>query len=364
MKFKIIRSKFFEGLKNVQNVVNAKSTVPVLQNVLISVKNNELQMTTTDLDISIVCSVECESVVDGATTLPVKLLFSAVMKLDEGEIEIESNENERASITSGKSKFRLIGIKESDFPKLPDEEEFYQYKIQQSTLREMFRKTAYAASQDDTRRTLKGVLLSFKNQKLTMVATDGRRLAMIEQEFEYPATNDKDIVLPQKTVQELLRALNGNEELKINVQKSQICFSFGKTKIYSKLIEENYPNYVQVIPKEVKETIKIDRLMMLNALERASIMTMDENHSTRLVFEENKLRIMSATNDIGDASDEVDVKYAGEQIEIMFNPNYLMDTLKAIDDDEITICLNDGHTPAIIKCSIPFLYVIMPLRIA
>ena len=364
MKFKIVRSKFLEGLKSVQNIVAAKGSLPILQNVLMEAGENRLVMTTTDLDISIRSSVECEIVESGATTLPVKLLFNSISKAAEGEIVVEVDDKERATITAGSAKFKLAGLPEADFPRLPKDEEAYAYEIPQATLREMFRKVSYAASQDDTRRTLKGVHMSFKDSKLTMVATDGRRLALVENEIEFPKDVEKDIVLPSKAVQELQRSLNGEEIASVMIQKTQVSFKLGNITVYSKLMDDVYPNYRQVIPKETVEKITIDRQLLLDALDRASVMTMDEAHSTKLIFSEGKLTVTSAASDIGEAKDEVAIKYAGEPIEIIFNPSYVMDPLKAIDDDEITINLNNGHSPAVIKCSIPFLYVLMPLRIS
>ena len=364
MKFKIVRSKFLEGLKSVQNIVAAKGSLPILQNVLMEAGENRLVMTTTDLDISIRSSVECEIVESGATTLPVKLLFNSISKAAEGEIVVEVDDKERATITAGSAKFKLAGLPEADFPRLPKDEDAYAYEIPQATLREMFRKVSYAASQDDTRRTLKGVLMSFKDSKLTMVATDGRRLALVENEIEFPKDVEKDIVLPSKAVQELQRSLNGEEIASVMIQKTQVSFKLGNITVYSKLMDDIYPNYRQVIPKETVEKITIDRQLLLDALDRASVMTMDEAHSTKLIFSEGKLTVTSAASDIGEAKDEVAIKYAGEPIEIIFNPSYVMDPLKAIDDDEITINLNNGHSPAVIKCSIPFLYVLMPLRVS
>ena len=364
MKFKIVRSKFLEGLKSVQNIVAAKGSLPILQNVLMEADENRLVMTTTDLDISIRSSVECEIVESGATTLPVKLLFNSISKAAEGEIVVEVDDKERATITAGSAKFKLAGLPEADFPRLPKDEDAYAYEIPQATLREMFRKVSYAASQDDTRRTLKGVLMSFKDSKLTMVATDGRRLALVENEIEFPKDVEKDIVLPSKAVQELQRSLNGEEIASVMIQKTQVSFKLGNITVYSKLMDDVYPNYRQVIPKETVEKITIDRQLLLDALDRASVMTMDEAHSTKLIFSEGKLTVTSAASDIGEAKDEVAIKYAGEPIEIIFNPSYVMYPLKAIDDDEITINLNNGHSPAVIKCSIPFLYVLMPLRIS
>ena len=364
MKFKIIRSTFMEGLKSVQNIVAGKGSLPILQNVMIETKGKELKMTTTDLDISIKSVCECTVEEEGVTTLPVKLLFTAVTKVAEGEIEVVVDAKERATISAGNARYKLAGMPESEFPRLPNDSNAYTYSLPQQTFREMLRKVAYAASQDDTRRTLKGVLMSFKNSKLTMVATDGRRLALVENEVEFPKNAEKDIVLPSKAVAELQRSMNGEENLSLIVQKSQICFTLGNVTIYSKLMDDAYPNYRQVIPKETAEHISVDRQLLLDALDRASVMTMDEAHSTKLIFENGKLTVTSAASDIGEAKDVVPIKYAGEKIEIMFNPSYVMDPLKVIDDDEVTINLHNGHSPAVIKCSIPFLYVLMPLRIS
>jgi len=363
MKFKIVRSKFLEGLKSVQNIVAGKGSLPILQNVLLEAKNNVLTLTTTDLDISIRSEVACEVSEEGMTTLPVKLLFSSISKAREGEVEVEVDANDHATVLAGSARFKLAGMSESLFPRLPQDEDAFIYKIRQNVLREMLRQTSYAASQDDTRRTLKGVLMSFKDEKLTMVATDGRRLALVESELEFPKAAEKDIVLPSKAVAELQRSLSSEGDVSIMVKKSQICFTVASVQIYSKLMDDTYPNYRQVIPKECAEQISIDRQLLLNALDRASVMTMDEAHSTKLIFEANCLTVTSAASDIGEAKDEVPIKYAGEKIEIMFNPTYVMDPLKAIDDDEVTIGLNNGHSPAVIRCSIPFLYVLMPLRI-
>jgi len=363
MKFTIVRSKFIDSLKSVQSVVAGKGSLAILQNVLLEGKGTTLTLTTTDLDLSIKSTVECEIKEEGATTLPVKLLFSAMTKAPEGLVEVNVDENERAVVLAGSSRLTLNGKPASEFPKLGEEEEALEYKLPCQTLHEMLRKTAYAASQDDTRRTLKGVLMSFKDSKLTMVATDGRRLALVENEFEFPASSEKEIVLPSKAVQELLRSLDCEGEVKMLVQSAKICFMLENSKIFSKLIDDVYPNYLQVIPKNCKEKITVDRQLLLNALERASVMTMDEAHSTKLIFDENKLVVTSAANEVGEAKDEVPIKYMGERIEIMFNPAYVMDPLKAIDDDEIMIELNNGHSPAMIRCSIPFIYVIMPLRI-
>ena len=359
MKFKIVRSKFLEGLKKVQNIVGAKGSMLIIQNVLIEAKEKELILTTTDLDISIRSHVPCEVTEEGSTTLPVKLLVNAIAKSPEGPIEVDVGAADCAFISAGSAEFKLNGMSVVDFPSLPEDQNSFEYVLPQMTLREMLRKTAYAASQDDTRKTLKGVLMSFRDGKLTMVATDGRRLALVEHEVELPEDAQKDIILPTKVVSELQRSLSGDGDARITIEKSQISFNLGETRL-----DEVYPNYRQVIPGNCTERVVLDRQLLLAALDRVSVMTMDESNSVCLTFDANQLIVASSkSSEAGSARDIVPIKYDGAKIDIVFNPSFVMDPLKAIDEDEVTIELNNGMSPAMIKCSVPFLYVMMPLRI-
>jgi len=363
MKIKIIRSKFIDGLKKVQNIVAGKGSLQIIQNAMLDAREGKLSLVTTDLDISIKSTVECDVVEAGATTLPVKLLANTIASCAEGVVELETDVQDRARISAGSAAFKLSGMPVADFPALPASENAFAYTLPQATLREMLRKTSYAVSQDETRKTLKGVLMSFKDGKVTMVATDGRRLALVEHELDFPAAAEKDIILPSKVVAELQRSLSVDGDVKITIEKSQVAFNLGDTQIYSKLLDEIYPNYRQVIPSGYTERVEVDRKLLLDAIDRASVMTMEESSSVRLTFEGNQLLVSSVAADIGEAKDVVPIKYNGERIEIVFNPTYVKDPLKAIDEDEIAIELNNGSSPAIIRCSVPFLYVMMPLRI-
>ena len=363
MRFKTTRSKFLEAIKSVQNIVTTKGSIEILLNSKLEAKGNNLKLTTTDLDISIETSIECEVIEPGASTIPVKHLSNAISKAPEGEVDVSIDADDQATISVGSARFKIKGKPVGLFPKMSSDDDSSEYRIGRQIFHEMLRKTAYAAAQDDTRKTLRGVLMSFKDSKLTMVATDGRRLALVEEEVEFPANCELDIVLPSKAVQELLRSVNGEGEAKIVANHSKICVELGNTVIYSKLIDDVYPNYNQVIPRECSQEIIIDRKLLLDAIDRASIMTIDELNSTKLIFESNKLIVTSAA-DIGEAQDVVPIKYSGDTIEILFNHGYVMDPLKAIDDDEIVFKINNGHSPAVITCSIPFIYVLMPLRVS
>lgn len=363
MNFKITRSQFLEGLKTVQNIVPSKGALQIIQNIMLEAKEKSLYLTTTDLDISIRHVVDCDVVNEGATTLPAKLLLNTIAKAPEGIVEVEVDAQDCAVIKAGSSTSKISGMSVVDYPALPKDSDSFEYVLPQITLREMLRKTAYAASQDDTRKTLKGVLASFKGGKLTMVATDGRRLALVEHEIELPVEAEKDVILPSKVVNELQRSLTTDGDVRITIEKTQIAFKMGQTKVYSKLLDEVYPNYRQVIPDSCVEKISVDRQLLLSALDRASVMTMEESNSIRLTFDSNQLIVSSRAAEVGEVRDIVPIKYDGAKIEIVFNPNYVMDPLKAIDEDEVTMELNDGSKPALIKCLVPFLYVMMPLRI-
>ena len=259
MKFSIIRSKFLEGLQTVQNVVSAKGSLQILSNALIRAEDNRLCITTTDLDISERCFVECEVEQPGTTTLPVRRLASIIRELDEGKILFEVNEEDVASVQCGSSFFKIIGLPMRDFPPVPAADGKFCYRIDQGVFREMLRKTSYAASLDETRRVLNGVFLAFKENKLTMVATDGRRLALVEHEIEFPPEAETEMILPTKAVSELMRILGNDGDLKIYAQKNQVVFELGATLLSSKLIDGVYPNYRQVIPSACDERVTIER---------------------------------------------------------------------------------------------------------
>jgi len=364
MKFSIVRSKFLDGLQRIQNVVSGKGTLQILQNAMIQAEDNRLCMTTTDLDISERCYVECKIEEAGSTTLPIRRLTSIIRELDEGKIMIEVNEDDVATVQAGSSYFKIIGMSVRDFPPVPATEGKFCYRVDQGVLREMLRKTSYAISQDETRRVLNGVLMAFKDNKLTMVATDGRRLALVEHEIEFPPEAEAELILPNKAVSELMRLLGNEGDLKVYAQKNQTVFEIGTTMVSSKLIDGVYPNYRQVIPGACDERVVIEREALLSALRRVSVVTTDKSNAMRLTFSANQLTISINTPDVGEGRDTVPVKYAGKEISIIFNPEYVMDPLKNIDDDEVFLEMNDGHSPALLKCNVPFLYVLMPLRIS
>lgn len=359
------KTALLEGLQRVQNVVSIRSTLPVLSNVLIAAEKNAVLLTTTDLDVTIRCTVEANVEKSGTTTLPVRRLSGIVRELGDVNIEIEVDDKKNAAkVECGSSFFKILGLPEDEFPPVPQSGGKYAYKLDQGVFREMLRKTAYAASTDETRYVLNGVLLSFKGGKLTVVATDGRRLALVEHETDVPKEAEKDMILPSKAVTELLHTLADEGELKIHQKDGQIIFEYENMMLASKLIDGTYPNYKQVIPGQCEERVAIERESLFTALKRVSILTTDTAGSTKLTFAKNKLLIVVNAPDVGEARESLPIKYSGKEITIAFNPEYMMDPLKNLTNDEVFIELIDELSPGVLKCDIPFLYVLMPMRVS
>lgn len=364
MKLAFQKDKFVSALQTVQNVIANRTTLPVLSNVLIKAHDGKVTLTTTDLDTGIRTEVEGTIEKAGSITLPAKRLFSIVRELASNELTLEADAKQGATIRAGSSFFRIMGLPEEDFPPFPQSQGEKVFKMEQKAFKEMLRKTAYAMSTDESRYVLNGVLLSFKDNKLTVVATDGRRLALIEQEQEFPKANELEVILPARAVNELQRILGEIGELVIGVAENQTTFQVGSTFMASKLIEGNYPNYKQVIPSETKERIAIEREVLMNAVRRVALLSSEKSNSVKLNFAKNNLDITANTPDVGEARESLPINYKGKDFAIAFNPEYLSDPLKMLDADEVFLDFTDELSPGVIRYQKPFLYVIMPMRTA
>jgi DNA polymerase III subunit beta len=226
----------------------------------------------------------------------------------------------------------------------------------------MLQRTGYAASTDESRQVLNGALLSFKEGRLTIVATDGRRLALIEQEVEFPKEAEADMVLPSKTIAEMIRTIDGEGAMKIHATANQVAFESGKVVVVSKLVDGAYPNYRQVIPPQCEQRITIEREQFMSAVRRVALLTSDQSNSVKLTFAKNRVEVSAATPDVGEAKETIAVKYTGPDISVSFNPAFLLDPLKSLVADQVYFELNDEISPGVVKTDDPFLYVIMPMR--
>ncbi len=367
MNLTITKDQIIAGLQAVQNVVSTRTTLPILSNVLIRAEGSHVEFTATDLDVTVACKVEAKVTKPGATTLPVKKLFGIVREL-QGEIEIETDDKNLSSIRSGSSFFKIHGLAADEFPPLPKFKDDKKVSLPQENIRGMIRKTSFAVSTDESRYVLNGIFISLKEGKMTFVATDGRRLALVDEEVDISEKSAGEFIVPAKAVNELNRLLQDKGEVELKFGENQASFALKNENGFSvllitKLIEGNYPNYRQVIPGEAKERIGVGREELVQALRRAEIMTSEKANSVKLAFGKNLLTITANSPEVGEARETMAINYKGKELAIAFNPRYLIDPLNALTEDEIFIELIDELSPGVVKINGPFLYVVMPMRL-
>ena len=374
MKFKINRDHFANGLAQVLNVVGSKATMPILSNVLIEAEKDQISLTTTNLDLGIRCKIKADVKETGAVTLPVKRLAGIVRELPNVDVTLDASPNHQVKLTSGGSTFRIMGIGKEEFPPLPEFGEEKAYSLEQAELAAMLKSVAYAQSTDETRYILNGVYFNFKDGKLSLVATDGRRLALVAKEMDVPAASAGAIILPAKTVGELTRLLDKGEKVKINFNDRRAAFQIATDKdtsglidhiyLYSKVVEGNYPNYQQVIPKETHQRIKLERELFLQCVHRAALVCSEKANSVKIKLSSNLLELTAQSPDFGEAHESMAIGYSGPDLQVAFNPTFLMDPLKALTKDEVFFELKDEVSPGVFKTLESFVCVIMPVRLS
>ncbi|MEI6278870.1 MAG: DNA polymerase III subunit beta [Verrucomicrobiae bacterium] len=364
MKLAVTKEALLEGLQRIQNVVSNRATLPVLSNALLEATESGLRLTTTDLEVSIRCTIEAKVERSGATTLPARRLAAIVRELPSSEVVIEVDAKNVATIRCGSSFFKIYGLPQEEFPAFPTFGEPKSFTLKQSELKDGLRKTSYAISSDETRYVLNGILFSLLDNKMTLVATDGRRLALFDSDIEFPKSHERDFILPTKAVTELQRLLGETGDVTISTSENLASYELNGAQVVSKLVEGNYPNYRQVIPGEAKERITLEREALLNCVRRVSLLSSDKTSSVRLSFTKNNLDIAANTPEVGEAKESMSLNYRGKDLSIAFNPEFLMDPLRNLPNDEVFLELIDEMSPGVVKIQSPFLYVIMPMRVS
>ncbi len=364
MKLRVSKEKFLDGLQQVINVITTRTTLPILQNVLIQTSKNRIEFSTTDLDISITCWVEAEVLTDGSTTLPAKKLLSIIREMPSQDIDLEVDGKNQASLRCGQSFFKIVGLPKDDFPPSSKLENAREIKLPQATLRDMIRKTGYAISHDETRYVLNGIYMSFRDKKLTIVATDGRRLALADTDLDLAPSQEADIILPTKAVNELQRLLGDEGDITLTFTETRAAFDFGGIYLVTKLTDGKYPNYKQVIPSQTKERVTLERETFLNTVRRVSLIVTDKNGSIKFSFSPDMLSITAISPEVGEARETIPIKYRGKEFSIAFNPEFVSDVLRNLNSDEVHFEFQDELSPGVIRLNTPnFLYVIMPMRV-
>lgn len=361
MKIRIPQPTLYNALAKVQNIVPTKVTEPILSNVLIYTSEDKIFFRTTTQDMTMEYSCEAEIVEQGEITLPVRKLTGIVHELTSGVVTIDASD-ETASMSCGSYRSKILGIPANKFPAKQTLDGGVSYTLQQGRLLDMLKKTVYAASTDDSRAILNGVMMNFENSKLICAATDCRRLALYETEVEFPVENNRDSILPTKAVQELIRVLGTEGDIEIIIKENQAIFTFGDLTLSSKVLSGSYPDFKKFVSAKCDYRIEINREELLAVLKRMSVSTTPTSNSMRLCFADNLLTISVTAVEVGEALDTIAIKYEGPEIITIFNPEFMMDPLRNLTSDVIYIELNKESSPGLIKSDIPFLYVIMPLR--
>ena len=368
MKFSITRESFLKPLQTIAGVVERRQTLPVLSNILMSVNQNTLSMTATDLEVEMVAKVSVDQSESGDVTVPARKIVDICKALPEGaSIDLTYDaEKQRVSVKSGKSRFNLATLPVTDFPSVDEFSSQFTLQLPQSKLKRLIEKTSFAMAQQDVRYYLNGLLLEISNGKVRSVATDGHRLALCTYESEVTPADTLQLIVPRKGVSELVKLLDDSDELvEIHVGTNHIKVSLADFNFTSKLIDGRFPDYERVIPKNSDKHVVSDREIFRQALVRTSILSNEKYRGIRLRLSNGILQAQANNPEMEEAEEEIEVSYQGNDLEIGFNVSYLLDALNVVTTSNISMNLGDSNSSCVINpdnddsCT----YVIMPMRL-
>lgn len=367
MKVQIEKEYLLKATQVIQNIVSVKNSLPILTNMLIETQdNNKLRLTATDLEIGIHYTIPAEVYQSGAITVPAKKFSEIVKELPNTPILLSTLKNNTMSVSGENTYFKLLGLPKDDFPKIPQLAENDKLELEQATLKDMLVMTMFATSHDEVRYILNGVLFSIKNQTLRLVATDGRRLALIEKQVQAPKDFIHQAIVPNKAVQELNRILQEEGSVKVIFAENQLMFKTDEVVLITRVVEGEFPNYEQVIPKEAANKIKINTARFLMGAKRAALLTHQDSQSIRIDFLKDKMIISKNTPELGEVKDQVDVAYSGKELSIGFNPHYLADALKNISQEEIDFEVEGPDKAGVIRtqgATEKYVYLVLPMQL-
>jgi len=364
MKFCSTKEELLKVVQTVQSAINAKSTLPILSNILIETTETGTTLTATDFDIGIISTSPIKAQIPGAITVPAKKFLDIIKELPEKEtISISVKKNNLIHIECGKSTFKMMGLPKEEFPQPPEFKNKEFVVISQKKLKKMIHMTEFAVSNDEVRYVLNGTLFTIKPSYIRLVATDGRCLTMIEEKVELPKTLERKFIVPEKAISEVNRILGEEGDVKIFYSENQVLFDTGQTKLVSRLIEGEFPNYEKVIPEEAKNKIIINKSSFLSALKRVALFTTPESMVVKIEISKDKMVISKSSPSLGEAKEEIDVEYKGKELAIGFNPGYIIDLLKNTDQEIIGFELVDPDKPGVVRVGSEYVYVVMPRQL-
>ncbi len=364
MQCEIVRTSFLDALGLAQSVVGSRTTLPILNNVLLEADPaGKLSLFASDLQTTLQLRIDADVKEAGRTTLPARRLFAIAKEVSAKELALTCNEKEESTVMGGRSSFRLFGLPAVDYPAPPALSDSPSFSLSQDSFVRLLRRTAYAMSNDESRYVLNGVLFCWKGDSLTVVATDGKRLALMGGTVSEKAAEEIQGIVPARAITELLRILASDErKVTIWLEPNRLLLQSGDLVFSSKLVDGKYPNYRAAIPEGVREKIPVSREALWSGLRRVSIVAGEKVVPVRLHFQENELELSCSSAEVGEAKEAIPIRYGGEEIRAAFNVAYLMDPLRESMADEVALQVGEASGPCIFQDEEAFLYVVMPMR--
>lgn len=368
MRFTIARERLQEGLTAVAASVPVKTTLPVLANLLVETTERGIRLSGTDLDMAVSTEISADVDAQGAITIPAKKLAEIVRELPSAPVKVGAVGEQRITLECGRAKFRLLGLPRDEFPSFPAVRFDESWRIRSGDLQKLIAHTAFAASTEESRPILNGVLWELRPDRMRMVATNGHRLAKMDLPITSAGAPSGDLIVPPKALEQIRRLFPAEEELEIARGDNHLGFRSPFTAVYTRLIEGPYPNYEQVIPKDNDRIALADKNALVAALKRMSVIASDQTHRIRLSFNAGMLKFSVQTPDLGEAQDELPISYEGDPLDIGFNANYLLEILRFVPTDEVRLTFKAPERAATLEpvgWQEPgqFLSLVMPLRL-
>lgn len=372
MKLIIERGALLKSLSHIQSVVERRGTIPILSNVKLEAADGKLVLTATDMDISVTEGVASEVDSQGAITVPAHMFYEIVRKLPDGaQIEISKKDSDaKVTIRAGQSRFSLSSLPVDDFPVIAEDDLQHKFTITADECKALIEKTRFAISTEETRYYLNGVYLHATSDSgasvLRAVATDGHRLARIQVGLPEGAENMPGVIVPRKTIAELVKLLEeGVQKVDIALSDTKIKFVCGNAVLLSKLIDGTFPDYDRVIPANNDKIMEVDCKPFTNGVDRVSVISSEKSRGIKLAIDSGKLTLSATSAEQGSASEELDVKFSADPVEIGFNSRYLLDMMGQMEGDSVQFVFADSQSPALVRdpADVGALYVIMPMRV-
>ncbi|HEX3157465.1 MAG TPA: DNA polymerase III subunit beta [Gemmatimonadaceae bacterium] len=368
MRFTISREKLQEGLAAVAASIPAKTTLPVLANILVETTEHGIRLSGTDLDIAVSTEVVADVETPGAITIPARKLSEIARELPPSPVKIAATGEQRVTLECGRSRFKLLGLPRDEFPSFPTVRFNESWRVRSGDLQKLIAHTSFAVSTEESRPILNGVLWELRPEFMRMVATNGHRLAKMELPIASAGAPASDLIVPPKALEQIRRLFPAEEELEIARGDNHLGFRSPMTSVFTRLIEGPYPNYEQVIPKDNDRIGIVDKVGLIAALKRMSVIASDQTHRIRLSLNSGMLKFSVQTPDLGEAQDEMPVRYDGDPLEIGFNATYLLEILRFIPTDDVRMTFKAPERAATLEpegWSDPatFMSLVMPLRL-